>query len=198
MKIAIMGVQNSGKSTLINNLQNKFKKIICYKEKLGELINKVNDTKLVNLEFNENTDDLTQLLFAGYFINLMENNKNNKNNIEIYDRCLLDCLVYWEDLFEGDILKLKYLKYKNKTILEYIQDTLSYFDVFVFLEGGAYPLVNDNIRSINPDYFIECNNKYKVLYNFLIDNSKNIVRFFTKEQIKLNKHYKFMYQYIGN
>src|SRR5699024_9445846 len=112
------GVQNSGKSTLINNLQNKFKKIICYKEKLGELINKVNDTKLVNLEFNENTDDLTQLLFAGYFINLMENNKNNKNNIEIYDRCLLDCLVYWEDFFEGDILKLKYLKYKNKTILE--------------------------------------------------------------------------------
>lgn len=210
MKIAILGTQNAGKSTLLDNFKN-YKNVVLYPEKIAEISNLLNNSGLFNLKFNRETTDLSQTLFLTYFHNLMNKNFDNSKNY-LFDRCGLDTMIYWNNKFFHNntfqankindiVLNDRFLSFtiENKTtILEVVKKSLTFFDYYIFLESGAYELIDDNIRDININYIAKCNERFKNLFLFLylyyVENNFNIkkLKYFTVKEIKENKHFEFV------
>lgn len=132
MKIAISGAQGVGKSTLIEVLK---------KEQFFKDFNFTNSTTRIaknkGLQINESGNDETQKEIARLHINNLK--------IEgdcIYDRCLLDCLVYTRFLFLEGNIKEETLKFIETNFLKYF----AHYDLICYIEP-EFELKNDNTRS---------------------------------------------------
>lgn len=145
MKIAFSGPQASGKSTLIKNLLDNFlKKDEYYFIKGGA--RKLKDS---GFEINEKGTDLSQvLLFNSYIDDLMIKPKQTITKHYIYDRWLLDGLVYCD--WSVSIGKNSPWVYDyGQLMLKMIQSEI---DILFYCDTEGVPVENDDYRNVDEDY----------------------------------------------
>lgn len=138
MRIALSGVQGSGKTTLINEMKklDMFNDYTFYGSISAELSAK-------HIKMNKDGDDVTQLLVMnGHFGRLFA-----EDNI-IVDRCLLDGLAYTNYNFNVS-------KTVDKWVFEYavslVKNYIELYDVIFYL-GDEVPLDDDGTRSMDEKF----------------------------------------------
>jgi GTPase SAR1 family protein len=85
MKIAVVGAQNVGKTTFINDFVGVFSDYTSHVSSLKNIANEK------GLQLNQMTSEQTQLLIMQHLYNQISENKDEK---AIFDRCLIDNYVY--------------------------------------------------------------------------------------------------------
>lgn len=137
MKIGITGAQSVGKTTLLNALRSekRFKNYqIC-----DEVTREIKD---MGFDINESGSDLTQIL-------IMQKHIANVFMFDdlITDRTALDGLVYTAYLHNHQKVTKKTLD-KVKAIYDKL---ISSYD-YIFYIRPEFDIVDDGVRSINPDF----------------------------------------------
>lgn len=151
MKIAISGAQSTGKTTLINRLRELYPEYIYKTEITRELANK-------GFKINENGTDETQLAIIDSHIDRL-----NIDSDIVYDRCILDGVVYTHYLFDTGKVSQVTLAKAQEAFLKYI---ISY-DVTCYIKP-EFEIVDDGERSINTEFrdaIVELFNWYINTYN---------------------------------
>ena len=134
MRIAVIGPQNTGKSTFINDFINKFDRYTTPKENYRDLINKE------GIPINQETTEGGQRLIRDFIFKQLTANKNKKI---IFDRSIVDNYVYTLAQFEKGVIKKDFLK-ETKNIM---YDSFSKIDALVFIPTAvSVQIINDNMR----------------------------------------------------
>lgn len=141
MVISFSGPQSSGKTTLLNILKEKNPNINFVPE-VTRLVKKKYKCKI-----NEDGNDKTQsIIMYEHIINLI---RSQDHDVNIFDRCLLDGLIY-----------TTYLFYEQKSIskavvddvLDVFSNYISSYDVIFYTEPEDVPLVDDGERSADDKF----------------------------------------------
>lgn len=156
MKIAISGVQCTGKSTVLKELQ-KMPELSEYEFVFEGIRNLKNQGKI---KINEDGDDHTQMVIANF-------HKDNllKENV-VLDRCILDCYAYSLYSYQKGMISKDTLD----KVTEIYNETVNQYDVILYLRP-EFEMIEDGVRSLNKEF------RDKVLENFesLIKDLKNVV-----------------------
>lgn len=154
MRIALCGVQCTGKSTLLKEMEKlpEFKDYKIIFEVVRKMIGKIK----INQEGNENTQFTVSNIHAG----------NLKYKNLITDRCILDCFAYSIYAYKhGKISEEDY----NKLYKIYI-DNVDKYDVIFYIRP-EFDIVEDGVRSTDVNF------RNEVLENFdyLANKRNNVV-----------------------
>lgn len=156
MKIAISGVQCTGKSTVLKELQ-KMPELSGYEFVFEGIRNLKNQGKI---KINEDGNDNTQIVIANF-------HKDNllKENV-VLDRCILDCYAYSLYSYQKGMISKDTLDKVTKIY----NDTVNQYDVILYLRP-EFEMIEDGVRSLNKEF------RDEVLKNFesLIKDLKNVV-----------------------
>lgn len=156
MKIAISGVQCTGKSTVLKELQ-KMPELSEYEFVFEGIRNLKNQGKI---KINEDGNDYTQMVIANF-------HKDNllKENV-VLDRCILDCYAYSLYSYQKGMISKDTLDKVTKIYNE----TVNQYDVILYLRP-EFEMIEDGVRSLNKEF------RDEVLKNFesLIKDLKNVV-----------------------
>ena len=136
MKIGFMGVQGTGKSTIVNKLVEEG---FCSSDKVAPSIGRTMKEK--GFPINESGNDETQLLALQITCNQMYEPYN------IYPRTFLDGLVYSKYLFEKGQIAESVLKSWEGLTAKHMKD----FDVLFYIKP-EFDLVADGDRSMNVEF----------------------------------------------
>lgn len=145
MKIAFSGPQASGKSTLVKHLlDNCLKKTDYFFIKGG-----ARKLKDCGFEINEKGTDVSQvLLFNSYIDDLLIKPKQNPSKNYIYDRWLLDGVVYSE--WSTSIGKNSPWVYDyGQLMLKLLHQNM---DVVFYCDTEGVPVESDNYRNTDEEY----------------------------------------------
>lgn len=166
MRIAFTGPQGSGKSTILQQCKESdyFNNYVFVPSATRMLRDKY------NLKINQESNDITQKYIADWYKDQHENH-HYKN--AIYDRCVLDGMVYTNYLMNiGKVTKEAY-KYIEDIFLKYIKD----YDLIFYTM--PLPLVADGTRSMDEQYlkdihstFLSFIEKYNIIVIKLEGNKK--------------------------
>lgn len=191
MKIAVVGSQNTGKTTYINDFLKKWTMYTRPTRSYRDLI------KEKNLPRNEEGTEESQTLILNALVDqAIEYSK--KDNV-ILDRCVLDALAYSTWLCLNGKVTEKFLDQQRIIVRE----TLKLYDILFFIpltKSAKVEIVDDGIRSINPVYREEIDNIFKVFQEsyhrgdgrvFPKDDTPAIIEIFgnPQERIKLTEFY---------
>lgn len=156
MKIAISGVQCTGKSTVLKELQ-KMPELSGYEFVFEGIRNLKSQGKI---KINEDGNDNTQIVIANF-------HKDNllKENV-ILDRCILDCYAYSLYSYQKGMISKDTLD----TVTKIYNETVNQYDVILYLRP-EFEMIEDGVRSLNKEF------RDEVLKNFesLIKDLKNVV-----------------------
>ena len=156
MKIAISGVQCTGKSTVLKELQ-KMPELSGYEFVFEGIRNLKNQGKI---KINEDGNDNTQIVIANF-------HKDNllKENV-VLDRCILDCYAYSLYSYQKGMISKDTLD----KVTEIYNETVNQYDVILYLRP-EFEMIEDGVRSLNKEF------RDEVLKNFesLIKDLKNVV-----------------------
>lgn len=145
LKIAFSGPQASGKSTLIRHLLDNY----LNKQDYTFIKGSARKLKDLGFEINEKGTDLSQiLLFNSYIDDLVVKPKENKTKHYIYDRWLLDGVVYCD--WSVSIGKNPPWVYDYGQLM--LKMLHSEIDVLFYCDTEGVPAENDNYRNIDEDY----------------------------------------------
>lgn len=145
MKIAFSGPQASGKSTIIKNLLDN------HLNKQDYTFIKGGARKLKDLGFqiNEKGDDLSQvLLFNNYIDDLVIKPKQYNTKNFIYDRWLMDGVVYSE--WSTSIGKNKPWIFDYGLLM--LRMLCTEIDIVFYCDPNGIPVENDNYRNVDLEY----------------------------------------------
>ena len=145
MKIAFSGPQASGKSTIIKNLLDN------HLNKQDYTFIKGGARKLKDLGFqiNEKGDDLSQvLLFNNYIDDLVIKTKQYNTKNFIYDRWLMDGVVYSE--WSTSIGKNKPWVFDYGLLM--LRMLCTEIDIVFYCDPNGIPVENDNYRNVDLEY----------------------------------------------
>ena len=143
MKVTICGAQSVGKTTLVDNLPEKYQKYVIKKVIRNVILKSDQEVKV-----NEEADAYAQTKFFGAYQNVL-----SERTDYITDRGLLDVAAY-----------SNYLVYKRQigsgiyfNQIQYIKDRLSKNkdEVFVYIPI-EFDIVDDGFRSLDKKYQDEC------------------------------------------
>jgi len=164
MRIAVIGPQNTGKSTFIQDFISEFKDYTTPEKTYRDVVieNK--------LDINQKTNERSQELIATFIFDQIT--QNNNRNI-LFDRCLIDNYVYSYLAYKSGEISKDYLYSVEKRIYEH----LKYLDAIIFIPTAvSVKLVNDDLRDTDANFIDEVNNKF---INMLIDiNRKYFINTF--------------------
>lgn len=156
MRLAISGVQGSGKTTIVNYLK-KMPQFQYFNFKT----NIVRDLAAKGFKINEVGTDETQLAVCNAHL------ENLKLNNLVTDRCLLDCLAYSSNLYKNNKINLETLDY----VYNHAKNNISKYD-FIFLLVTEFDIEEDNIRNTDITYVNNINYEFLKLKEMF----KNVVR----------------------
>lgn len=138
MKIAISGAQSTGKTTLINRLQEDpdFKDYKFF-------VNITREIRNQGYPINEQATDTTQELIMREHLRRLDYLGN-----AIYDRCSLDVMVYTDHFYNRYQVNLgTYLE-----ALEIFKSSISRYDRIFYTSPVDIPLVYDGVRSLDQSF----------------------------------------------
>ncbi|MDQ5958166.1 MAG: hypothetical protein QG665_517 [Patescibacteria group bacterium] len=178
MRLAVLGPQNTGKSTFIADFIKNFPNYITPSETYRDIIQKN------NLHINQKGSEEAQRVIRDFLFKQITENK--EQNI-LFDRCVIDNYVYSLSLYDEGKASLEFL---NETFNMSIKH-LECLDGLIFIPTTvAVPLVDDNLRDIDVK-FIDKINRLFIKTLFLISRQKPIEIFVMtgsrEERIKLSE-----------
>lgn len=138
MKVAIVWAHGVGKTTVSKALSSKLN--------IPVILDIVPEAHRLGFEINENTPIETQIWLTAKQLELERNTP-----YFVADKCLLDYFVYGDVLLDDTDVK--------KTIRKLV-DRNSQYD-YVFYIPIEFPLVDDGLRSMNPDFQRAIDVRYK-------------------------------------
>jgi predicted ATPase len=167
MRITISGAQNTGKSTLIKDFLENWKNYKTPDNTYREVL------KSKNYPRNKNCNTEGQWAVLNSMIDEMQ--KYSKEDNVIFDRGPLDCLVYslWACEKQSSDINKEFID----KIIPIVKESMKYTDIIFFVpisKLSPVPLVQDELRDIDPIYINEIDNIFKAifyLYQHSFDNN---------------------------
>lgn len=147
MKIAFVGAQGTGKTTLVNELSKKYPEYIVHDEVVRGLA-KEHDVKV-----NRDGTSYTQCLITQAHLENITNAHFNQENA-FFDRCIIDSHSYAWHQYENAKITKRALDFSN-LILDIILESFPY-DMIVYVPP-IIDLVEDGFRDTNTNYRDEVN-----------------------------------------
>jgi len=145
LKIAFSGPQASGKSTIIKNLLDNH----LNKQDYTFIKGGARKLKDLGFEINEKGDDLSQvLLFNNYIDDLVIKPKQYNTKNFIYDRWLMDGVVYSE--WSTSIGKNKPWVFDYGLLM--LRMLCTEIDIVFYCDPNGVPVENDNYRNVDLEY----------------------------------------------
>jgi len=145
LKIAFSGPQASGKSTIIKNLLDNH----LNKQDYTFIKGGARKLKDLGFEINEKGDDLSQvLLFNNYIDDLVIKPKQYNTKNFIYDRWLMDGVVYSE--WSTSIGKNKPWIFDYGLLM--LRMLCTEIDIVFYCDPNGVPVENDNYRNVDLEY----------------------------------------------
>jgi predicted ATPase len=140
MRLTVTGPQNTGKTTFIKDFLNAFPNYITPKETYRDVVRKN------KLKLNRITTENSQRIIRDFLYKQIVENK--QKNI-IFDRCLLDNLIYSEYQYEIGNFKKDFIDKTRKMVY----DSLKHLDGLIFIPTSVgITLTEDGERDINKEY----------------------------------------------
>lgn len=140
MRLAIIGPQNTGKSTLIANLIKALPEYVSSQGRYSYVV------RSHGLSINQQTSKASQILIRDF---LFDQERSNKEENILFDRCLIDNYVYSAAAFGKNGIDDDFLKETMKLV----KDSLIYLDGLIYIPTTvSVVLRNNNIRDTNPSY----------------------------------------------
>lgn len=170
MKIAIIGAQNVGKTTLIQSFLKKWPMYKTTSKTYRDIL------KEKNLQHSSNTTAETQLLILDWMTQTLEENKNEK--YVIYDRCPLDNLVYTLHATEKDLVSEDVLG----VTVDIVRRSLKNLDIIFWIKyDPAIKIVSDGTRDTNLNYIREIDDIFTGLYEQYSEDLKDTPFFIAED-----------------
>lgn len=145
MRLAVIGPQNTGKTTFVQDFVQAFPHYITPKETYRDVINKH------NLEINQKTSEKSQLEIRDFIFNQI---KNFQGENVIFDRSLLDNYVYSLARYHQGKMKKSFLDATRKMM--YV--SLTHIDRLIFIPTSVgVGLVDDKTRDTDRLYIDHIN-----------------------------------------
>ena len=156
MRIAVIGPQNTGKSTFIQDFLTEFPHYKTPTETYRDVIEKE------GFDINQLTTTESQGKIRDFMFNQMKG--NTEHNI-VFDRCLIDNLVYSSVQYERGVIPKSFIEeteVKMKSLLTMI-------DLYLFIPTAvSIPLVDDGVRDTTASYIDTVNNIFlRVLFELV-------------------------------
>lgn len=191
MKIAVVGTQNTGKTTYINDFLKKWNMYSKPENSYRDLI------KDKNLPHSKNGTEESQTAILNSIVD-QTISYSKKDNV-IFDRCVLDVLAYSTWLCLNEKVSEKFLDQQRIIVRE----TLKLYDILFFIpltKASNVEIIDNGSREIDPIYREEIDNIFKVFgesYNkgdgrvFPKDDTPAFIEIFGNpvERIKLTEFY---------
>jgi hypothetical protein len=166
MRIAISGTACQGKTTLVNDILNKWPMYKRSKESYRAYI-KENNIKL-NKEVTKNSQlEILKLILADI------KSTSRDDNI-IFDRCCLDNIVYslWSNAKNTSDIDDEFIR----ECIPLVKESMHHLDIIFFLpitNVAPVPIVQKTNREIDPTYITEIDNIFKVISHDLYHTGKS-------------------------
>lgn len=159
MRLAVIGPQNTGKSTFIEDFVGQFEKYKTPVETYRDVIREN------NLDINQKATEATQKIIRDFLFEQIT--KNTKPNI-LFDRCVIDNYVYSLALYDEGKVSLEFLNETFNMIMKHLE----FLDGLIFIPTAvSVKLVDDNLRDIDTKFIDKVNRLFtKTL--FLIAKQK--------------------------
>ncbi len=163
MRIAVIGPQNTGKSTFVKDFLEYFINYSTPKDTYRDVVkrNNLNINQLTNLESQKQIRDF-------FFASL----RANKEKDIIFDRCIIDNYVYTYIQYEAGLIKKDFVEETYKMMI----DSLKQIDLYLFIPTSlSVALVSDDLRDIDKGYIDKVNHIFlKVLFELSKDKHINV------------------------
>lgn len=143
MKIALSGVQCTGKTTLMNQIIGESETTFAGYELIPEVVRSIKARMGENFEFNKSSSFESQDLI------LTEHHRNvlQFENL-VTDRCAVDAFAYATKNYTDGLFTFSQWKHFREIFL----NTVGAYDVIIYLPIGMIPLEDDGVRSIDQEY----------------------------------------------
>jgi nicotinamide riboside kinase len=153
MRIAVIGPQNTGKSTFIQDFLKEFPHYTTPETTYRDLVEEK------KLEVNQETNVESQKEIRDFLFGQLRH--NTAYNV-IFDRCLIDNYVYTSVQYEAGTIPKWFVDETDAMM----RDTLQAVDLYLFIPTAvSVPLVDDGTRDITAKYIDTVNNHFlKILF----------------------------------
>lgn len=153
MRIAFSGVQCTGKTTLLNELEKLNLNHDVVKFVVRDLV------KTKNIKVNKEGNEDTQIQIVNQHLKNLE-----CNNIFV-DRCLLDCMAYTTWMFNKGQINQNTFNY----VKEKYDDNVNRYDIIFYLRP-EFKIVDDGFRSLD----IKFRDEVLEIFEDLVKDLKNV------------------------
>lgn len=163
MRIAVIGPQNTGKSTFVKDFLKEFPHYVTKEETYRDVIEQD------GLEVNQKTSLESQRAIRDFMFGQLRH--NTEYNV-VFDRCMIDNFVYTSVAYELGIIPKWFLDETEGMM----KDTLQLVDLYLFIPTAvSVPLVDDGTRDIDKGYIDMVNNHFlRVLFDVVRKYHLNI------------------------
>ena len=179
MRIAVIGPQNTGKSTFIKDFLREFPHYVSPSETYRDLV----ESK--NLEVNQKTSVESQKEIRDFMFGQLRH--NTEYNV-IFDRCLIDNYVYTYVQYEKGLIP-KWFVDETESMMK---DMLQNVDMYLFIPTAiSIPLVDDGTRDIASEFIDIVNHHFlRILFELSRTHSitVKIISGTQKKRIELIKN----------
>ncbi len=176
MRLAVIGPQNTGKSTFIKDFIKAFPNYKTPQKTYRDVISKR------KLSINQKSTEKNQKIIRDFLYKQISENK--QSNI-LFDRSVIDNYIYSLALYDKGEASLEFL---NETF-DLVMRHLDFFDGVILIPTAAsIKLVSDNLRDVDVNY-IDKINRYFIKTLLLINKTRPLEVFVIsgsrEERIKL-------------
>lgn len=156
MKIAVSGPQCTGKTTFIQDFLKEFPMYTTPKGSYRDL------AKKKKIKINQNGNVQSQLDILNYHIDTSQ--KYDKNDNVIFDRCVIDPLVYslWMHEKEKKGIDEKHIE----SMLRLVKESVKLYDIIFIVpltKAAPIPMEADDLRDTDEIYREEINNIFNAV-----------------------------------
>jgi dephospho-CoA kinase len=145
MRIAVIGPQNTGKSTFIEDFLEAFPHYSTPTETYRDVVRRE------GLSINRETNEDSQRAIRGFLFAQLQ--RNQLSNV-IFDRCVIDNFVYTADQWKSGKIREAFVIETASLMLE----SLKYTDAFLFIPTAVgVELKEDQLRDTNREYIDRIN-----------------------------------------
>lgn len=156
MRIAVIGPQNTGKSTFIQDFLKEFPHYKTPKSTYRDVIEKE------GLDINQLSTTESQRMIRDFMVDQIRS--NTEHNV-VFDRCPVDNLVYSSVQYERGVIPKSFIEETE----EKMKSILSMIDLYLFIPTAvSIPLVDDGVRDTTASYIDTVNNIFlRVLFELV-------------------------------